>query len=93
MQVVLTGHYDTVYPAASPFQSVRAREDGALWGPGVADMKGGLSVMLGALEAFETHPLHDRVGYRVLLSPDEEISSFRNQRHIWRNSAGWGTWV
>jgi glutamate carboxypeptidase len=75
VQVVLTGHYDTVYPADSPFQDVRRREDGAFWGPGIADMKGGISVMLGALEAFETHSAKDRLGYRVLLSPDEEIGS------------------
>ena len=75
VQVILTGHYDTVYPAESPFQAVRDRADGALWGPGIADMKGGISVMLAALEAFEGHPLKHRLGYRVLLSPDEEIGS------------------
>ena len=75
IQVVLTGHYDTVFPADSAFQSVTTREDGALNGPGVADMKGGISVMLGALEAFETFPQKDRLGWSVLLSPDEEIGS------------------
>lgn len=75
IQVVLTGHYDTVYPAESGFRRVRARGDGALNGPGIADMKGGLSIMLGALAAFEAHPQAGRVGYRVLLSPDEEIGS------------------
>lgn len=75
IQVVLTGHYDTVYPSDSAFQTVTARADGALNGPGIADMKGGISVMLGALEAFETHPERERVGWTVLLSPDEEIGS------------------
>lgn len=75
IQVVLTGHYDTVYPETSAFQSVRTRPDGALHGPGIADMKGGISVMLAALEAFERHPDSARLGYRVLLSPDEEIGS------------------
>ncbi|HYC74542.1 hydrolase [Brevundimonas sp.] len=75
VQVVLTGHYDTVFPADSAFQSVTTRADGALNGPGVADMKGGISVMLAALEAFETHPDRARVGWTVLLSPDEEIGS------------------
>jgi glutamate carboxypeptidase len=75
VQAVLTGHYDTVYPKESPFQAVMTRNDGALWGPGVADMKGGISVMLAALAAFEQHPEKDKVGYRVLLSPDEEIGS------------------
>lgn len=75
VQVILTGHYDTVYPQSSPFQVVRTRPDGALHGPGIADMKGGISVMLAALEAFEAHPQAGNVGYRVLLSPDEEIGS------------------
>lgn len=75
IQVVLTGHYDTVFPAESRFQSVATRPDGALNGPGVADMKGGISVLLGALEAFETHPDRHGVGWTVLLSPDEEIGS------------------
>jgi len=75
VQVVLTGHYDTVFGADSGFQTVVTRPDGALNGPGVADMKGGISVMLAALEAFETHPARHGVGWTVLLSPDEEIGS------------------
>ncbi|MBX3477843.1 MAG: hydrolase [Brevundimonas sp.] len=75
IQVVLTGHYDTVFPAESAFQRVVTRPDGALNGPGIADMKGGISVLLGALEAFETHPDRHRLGWTVLLSPDEEIGS------------------
>jgi len=75
VQIVLTGHYDTVFDADSPFQAVRTRDDGALHGPGIADMKGGISVLLGALEAFEYHPDKARVGWSVLLSPDEEIGS------------------
>ncbi len=75
VQVILTGHYDTVFGADSRFQSVAIRADGALNGPGMADMKGGLCIMLAALEAFEAHPLASRVGYRVLMSPDEEVGS------------------
>ncbi|HET7085457.1 MAG TPA: hydrolase [Rhizomicrobium sp.] len=75
LQVVLTGHYDTVYPQDTQFRAVTHRPDGALHGPGIADMKGGLSVMLGALASFEHHPEASNVGYRVLLSPDEETGS------------------
>lgn len=75
VQIVLTGHYDTVYPAGTRFLEVRRRPDGALHGPGVADMKGGISVMLAALEAFETHPAREAIGWTALLSPDEEIGS------------------
>jgi len=75
VQIVLTGHYDTVYPAETRFREVVTRDDGALHGPGIADMKGGISVMLAALAAFEAHPLADRLGYTALLSPDEETGS------------------
>jgi len=75
IQVLLTGHYDTVFPPQSEFQTVAHAPGGILRGPGVADMKGGLSVMIAALEVLEGHPAAARVGYTVLLSPDEEIGS------------------
>lgn len=74
VQIALTGHYDTVFPADHAFQHVTEHAD-RLQGPGVADMKGGLSVMLDALTAFERLPEAANVGYTVLLSPDEEIGS------------------
>jgi glutamate carboxypeptidase len=74
IQVALTGHYDTVFPAAHAFQKPW-REGATLRGPGTADMKGGLNVMLAALQAFERMPGERRVGYEVLLSPDEEVGS------------------
>lgn len=74
LQLALTGHYDTVFPAAHPFQTPWI-EAGQLRGPGVADMKGGLGVMLDALLAFEAFGRREVIGYRVLLSPDEEIGS------------------
>ncbi|WP_309643940.1 hydrolase [Phenylobacterium sp.] len=82
VQVVLTGHYDTVYPAESGFTQVVIRPDGALNGPGIADMKGGISVMLAALAAFEHHPARGGLGYNVLLSPDEEIGSLASAPHL-----------
>jgi glutamate carboxypeptidase len=75
IQVALTGHYDTVFPAASAFQTPRFLDADRLNGPGVADMKGGLLVMLEALKAFETTPYAAHVGYEALLSPDEETGS------------------
>jgi glutamate carboxypeptidase len=74
IQVALTGHYDTVFPAAHAFQKPW-REGETLRGPGVADMKGGICVMLAALQAYERMPGEKRIGYEVLLSPDEEVGS------------------
>jgi glutamate carboxypeptidase len=75
IQVLLNGHYDTVYEATDPFQSCRWTDAATINGPGVADMKGGLVTLLAALEAFETTPHAVRVGWEVLLTPDEETGS------------------
>jgi glutamate carboxypeptidase len=75
VQVALTGHYDTVYPADTRFREVSPLGDGRLNGPGVADMKGGVAVMLAALAAWERHPDAAGLGYTLLLSPDEETGS------------------
>lgn len=74
-RLLLTGHYDTVFPADHPFQQLRWREPGVLNGPGVADMKGGIAVMLAALTAFEASPNAADLGYEVVLNADEEVSS------------------
>lgn len=74
-QVLLSGHYDTVYDADHPFQKCEITGNDILRGPGVADMKGGLVVMLAALRQFETDSSAHKLGFELLLTPDEEISS------------------
>ncbi len=74
IQVLLGGHFDTVYPPSSPFQKIEEKE-GRWKGPGVADMKGGLAILLTALEAFERTPFAQALGWKVLLNSDEEIGS------------------
>jgi glutamate carboxypeptidase len=75
IKLVMTGHYDTVFPVNSAFQKVIDLPDNVVNGPGVADMKGGIMIMLEALKAFETLPFAGQLGYEILLSPDEEIGS------------------
>lgn len=74
-QVVMSGHYDTVFPP-NTFTEIVDLGDGKLNGPGLSDMKGGLSVMLGALQAFEAGPTKDKLGYQIVITPDEEIGNF-----------------
>jgi len=74
-QVFLGIHLDTVYPPDQPFQHVRKIADNTLNGPGVIDAKGGLVVMLTALSALERSGVADKIGWEVLLNPDEEIGS------------------
>ncbi len=76
VQLLFTGHMDTVFGANHPFQSLKWLEPGkVLNGPGVADMKGGIAVMLAALKAVEASPLADKLGYEVVINSDEEVGS------------------
>ena len=76
VQLLLTGHMDTVYGADSPFQALTDLDGGAVInGPGVADMKGGIALMLAALAGLEASPLAAGIGYEVIINSDEEIGS------------------
>jgi glutamate carboxypeptidase len=75
LQLLFTGHMDTVYAADHAFQRTKWLEDGVLNGPGVADMKGGIAVMLAALKAVEKSKVADRFGYEVVINSDEEVGS------------------
>ncbi|AMO71298.1 hydrolase [Sphingorhabdus sp. M41] len=75
VRLLLTGHMDTVFAADHPFQQIIELENGILNGPGLADMKGGLSVMLGALQLLEQSDYASRIGYDVMINSDEEVGS------------------
>ena len=74
-RVLLTGHMDTVYPADHPFQRIDWLDETTIRGPGTADMKGGIAVIVEALTAFETSPDAVQLGYDVLINSDEETGS------------------
>lgn len=88
VQLLLTGHMDTVFPVDHPFQAVTWLDDATLNGPGVADMKGGIAVMLAALEAVEASPLVERIGYQVMINSDEETGSLSSAPLIDRLARG-----
>ena len=75
VQLMFTGHMDTVFGETHEFQQTRWLEDGVLNGPGVADMKGGIAVMLAALKAVEASEVAERIGYEVIINSDEEVGS------------------
>ncbi|MEO1045259.1 MAG: hydrolase [Pseudomonadota bacterium] len=72
-RLLFTGHMDTVFPVDHPFQQQKWLEPGILNGPGLADMKGGISVMLAALQAVEK--AGTSIGYDILINSDEEVGS------------------
>lgn len=74
-RILLSGHMDTVYGIHDPFQTLNYLDKNTLNGPGVADMKGGLLVILHALSAFEKMDIAPTIGWDVVINSDEEIGS------------------
>lgn len=74
-RLLLIGHMDTVFEPSSSFQkyAIVSNTDGKIaTGPGVADMKGGLVIMLAALTAMREAGALDKTEIRIVLSGDEE---------------------
>jgi glutamate carboxypeptidase len=74
-RLLLTGHMDTVFPPDHPFQQQHWIDEQTMCGPGLADMKGGIAVILHALTAFEASDGATKVGYDVMINSDEETGS------------------
>lgn len=75
IKILLGGHMDTVFPPECIFQNIE-KVSSTIWkGPGIVDMKGGLAVMLLALETLERSPFADKIGWEIIINPDEEIGS------------------
>ncbi len=75
IKVFLCIHADTVYPPVSPLTKTELIDKSIMRGPGVADAKGGMLVMIKALQAFEKSPWAKNLGWEVLINSDEEIGS------------------
>jgi glutamate carboxypeptidase len=74
-RILAIGHMDTVFELSSPFQkySIVPNSDGKIaTGPGTNDMKGGLVVLLTALDAMKTAGTLDHTEITIVLSGDEE---------------------
>ena len=74
-KLLLIGHMDTVFELNSTFQRyqiVPGTNGRIATGPGVADMKGGLVVMLSSLKAMKAAGMLDTAEITVVLSGDEE---------------------
>lgn len=88
IQVLLVGHMDTVYGKDHAFQATEYIDENTIRGPGVADLKGGLVVMLKALEALEGFEGKDQIGWQIILNPDEEIGSISSDPLLKQAAAG-----
>ncbi|MEY3141742.1 MAG: hypothetical protein RLY21_235 [Planctomycetota bacterium] len=78
--VLITGHLDTVHDPFGAFQTLAREANGRAVGPGAIDMKGGLVIMIHALEVLAEAGVAP--AWTVLLNSDEETGSLHSQRVI-----------
>lgn len=75
LKAMLIAHMDTVYPdgilASQPYKL----DGNCLYGPGIADDKGGIAVILHSLGILKSLGWSDYATVTVLFNPDEEIGS------------------
>jgi glutamate carboxypeptidase len=75
-RIMLSGHMDTALPVGDAQRRPFKIEGKRAYGPGVADMKGGLTTMLFAMEALHTICPDEMMDMAAVLTGDEEIGSF-----------------
>ena len=76
----MLGHFDTVYPLGTLATMPCRIDGGRLSGPGVLDMKSGITLMWYAIQALQAWhgPLPRPV--TVLLVSDEEVGSYSSRK-------------
>lgn len=81
---VLIGHYDTVWPLGTLKDMPFEVDENIVRGPGVYDMKGGITQIVFALETLSHFNLRPTVTPVVFANSDEEIGSRESTRYIRR---------
>jgi glutamate carboxypeptidase len=81
---LLLGHSDTVWSHGTLDEMPVRRDGNQLQGPGVFDMKAGLTSIVFALRALRARDLTPTVSPLVLVTGDEEIGSPESRPHIER---------
>src|SRR6267154_2616621 len=74
-QLLVLGHYDTVYSTGTLAKMPFRLEGGKAYGPGTFDMKAGIVQALFALQALQHAEIHLRKRLVFLWTSDEEIGS------------------
>lgn len=86
-RVLMIGHFDTVYPAGTAAVRPFRIEGSRAYGPGVLDMKGGLTIGLFALRALLDVYGEPVLPLTVIFNSDEEPGSPYSREVIFREAA------
>lgn len=80
--ILLLCHMDTVYDLGTLKQQPIREMDGRLYGPGVYDMKGGITIALTAIRALIENGRMPARPIQILFTSDEEIGSEHSRQAI-----------
>ena len=84
---ILMGHMDTVFFKGEPEKRPFTIKDGKAYGPGVLDMKGGVTILLSTLQALHEAGFED-FPCKVILDADEEPAhAFSNASEVIQKEA------
>lgn len=75
LRIMLIAHMDTVYHKGILQAEPYHRDGNKLYGPGIADDKGGIATILGSLAILKKQGWKNYAQVTVLFNPDEEIGS------------------
>lgn len=81
---LLIGHCDTVWPLGTLEKMPLEMKNGRMTGPGVYDMKAGLTQIIFALRALQAIGVEPALQPIVFINSDEEIGSRESRAHIKR---------
>lgn len=85
-RIMLCGHYDTVFPVGTLASMPWKVEDGKACGPGVLDMKGGITLGFFALKALKELGIDPGKRIVFFMNSDEEAGSHDSKERIVREA-------
>jgi len=80
--ICFSAHMDTVHPVGCFGKPAVRIEDGMIYGPGVADCKGGIAAAFLAMDALDRAGFRDRPVKLILQSDEENGSATSNKRTV-----------
>ena len=81
--ILVLSHVDTVHPVGTLAGPLPLRRDGdRLYGPGVYDMKGGLTLAVAAFRRIALANVATPLPITFMFTPDEEVGSIASRQHI-----------